>query len=229
MTKIVNDNVAEYYDRQSQHYVELVRDQSAYRREISRRELAFVLKHLKPNAKVLEIGCGPGFFTRELVKRAESVMATDISEKMVNALQKRVSASNLSTMCVDVYDLDKVPHYGEYDTVVCMRALCHVDDAGRGLSKLRGAIHPQGNVIFDLLNDFSYIHFGRKLLGRPLRHTKYYPVKTMRKLIEQAGFEVTDSFGRGYPYIGGMTLDKIGYQILPDLAHGVGFNIIPVS
>ncbi|MCB0197564.1 MAG: methyltransferase domain-containing protein, partial [Anaerolineae bacterium] len=150
MTKIVNDNVAEYYGRKSQSYIDIVRDNSAYRREISRRELAFVLKHLKPNARVLEIGCGPGFFTQELVKRAKSVMATDISENMVNALQENVLASNLSTMSVDVYDLDKVPHYGEYDTVVCMRVLCHVDDAGRGLSKLRGAIHPQGNVIFDL-------------------------------------------------------------------------------
>jgi len=229
MTKIINGNVAEFYGHQSQSYIETVRDKSAYLREISRRELAFVLKHLKPNARVLEIGAGPGFFTRELVKHAESVFATDISEKMVNALQKNVSASNLSAMRLDVCDLDKVPHYGEYDTVVCMRVLCHVDDVGLALSKIRGAVHTRGNVTFDLLNDFSYIHLGRKLRGGRLPHTKYYPVKTMHKMIAQAGFEVADSFGRGYPYIRGVTLDKIGYRILPNLAHGVCFNVTPVS
>lgn len=229
MNKIVNDNVAKYYGRQSQSYIDMVRDKSAYRRAISKRELAFVLKHLKPNAKVLEIGSGPGFFTRELVKHAGSVFATDISKEMVDALQKNVPASNLSAMPLDVYNLDQVPDYGEYDTVVCMRVLCHVEDASLGLAKLRGAVHAKGNVIFDLLNDFSYIHFGRKILRRPLTHTKYYRVKTMRKMIAENGFEIDDSFGRGYPYIGGWTLDKIGYQLLPDLAHGVGFNVIPVD
>lgn len=229
MTKIENKNVAKYYDRQSHSYINKIRHKSAYRRAISQRELAFVLKHLKPGGKVLEIGAGPGFFTREIVKHAGTVLATDISEDMINALQENIAAPNLSAMPIDVYELDKIPNYGEYDTVVCMRVLCHVDDASVGLSKIRGAIHPHGNVIFDLLNAFSYVHFARKIVRRPLYHTKYYPVPTMHKMIEQTGFEVTDSFGRGYPYIGGWTLDKIGYRILPNLAHGVGFNVIPVD
>jgi len=229
MTKIVNDDVATYYDRQSQSYIDMVRSKSAYRRAISERELAFVLKHLKPNAKVLEIGSGPGFFTRELVKHAGSVFATDISQEMVDALQKNVPASNLSAMCLDVYDLDQVPDYGDYDTVVCMRVLCHVDDASKGLAKLRGAVHSQGNVIFDLLNAYSYIHLARKIRGTTLHHTKYYSVPTMHKMIADNGLEIDDSFGRGYPYIGGWTLDKIGYRLLPNLAHGVGYNVIPAG
>jgi len=229
MTKIEAKNVAEYYDRQSEKYIDDVRDKSAYRREISRRELAFVLKHLKPGAKVLEIGSGPGFFTRELVKHADSVFATDISEEMVNALKENVPASNMSAMPLNIYDLDKVPDYGNYDAVVCMRVLCHVDDVPLALSKIRGAIHAQGNATFDLLNSFSYVYFGQKLKGGSLKHTQYYRVQTMHKMIKQAGFEVVDSFGRGYPYIGGWTLDKIGYQLFPNFAFGVGFNVTQVS
>ncbi len=229
MSKIINDDVAEYYSQQTDSYINSVRVDNAYRRSISERELAFVLKHIKPGSKVLEIGCGPGFFTRELVKRAGSVLATDISDAMVSALSENIAAPNLSTMTVDVYDLDKVPNYGSYDTVVCMRVLCHVEDAGLGLSMLRGAVHNRGNVIFDLLNAYSYIHFGRMIKGRSLQHTKYYPVRKMRQLIAQNDFKVTDSFGRGYPYVGGWTLDSIGYRVLPDLAHGVAFNIVPAS
>ena len=97
------------------------------------------------------------------------------------------------------------------------------------LSKIRGAVHAQGSVTFDLLNDFSYVYLGMKILGRTLRHTKYYPVKTMHEMIAQAGFKVVDSFGRGYPYIGRFTLDTVGYRILPSLAYGVGFNVTPTG
>ena len=229
MSKIVNEDVANYYGKQSDTYITDVRDKSAYRRAISQRELAFVLKHLKPGGKVLEIGCGPGFFTRELVKHAGSVLATDIAPEMVKALKTNIPAENLSAMPIDVYNLDQVPNYGEYDTVVCMRVLCHVDDASVGLAKLRGAIHDKGNIIFDLLNDLSYVHFARVIKGTPLTHTKYYRVNKMREIIKENKLEATDSFGRGYPYIGGWTLDKVGYQMFPDFAHGVGFNVIESS
>jgi 2-polyprenyl-3-methyl-5-hydroxy-6-metoxy-1,4-benzoquinol methylase len=229
MTKIVVGDVAEYYDDVSHLYLDHVRFKGAYRRYLSRRELSFVIEHLKPQGKILEIGAGPGFFTRALVKHAESIMAIDVSDKMVEELKENVPAPNLSAMCLDLYDLDKLPDYGNYDSVVCMRVLAHVPDVNRALAKIRGAIHDQGNATFDILNDFSYVHFALKLLGRPLRHTKYYPVATMHEMIDQAGFEVVDSFGRGYPYIGALTLDKIGYKILPKLAYGVCFNVVPAN
>lgn len=226
MVRIVNDDVAEYYGQQSHSYVNKVRDKTAYRRAISERERDFVLKHLTPGAKVLEIGCGPGFFTRELVKHAETVLATDISQEMVDAVRENIDAPNLTTACVDVNELHQLPHYGEYDTVVCMRVLCHVDDASVALSQVRGAAHPDGNVLFDLLNAYSYIHLGRKIRRRPLQHTKFHAVSTMREIVAENDLTVVDSFGRGYPYVGRFTMDKIGYKVVPSLAHGVGFNAI---
>ena len=226
MTKIENHRVADYYSQQAQSYITKVRDDNAHRRVTSERELAFVLKHVQPGSKVLEIGAGPGFFTRELVKRADSVLATDISPDMVAALQANIAAENLTATPVDVYNLDELPGYGEFDTVVCMRVLCHVDDPMPALAQLRGAIHSGGNVVFDLLNAYSFIHLGRLVKRRPLKHTKYHTVRSMRRMIAESSLEITDSFGRGYPYIGGRTLDSIGYRLAPDLAHGVGFNTV---
>lgn len=229
MTKIVTAEVAEYYDRNSSKYIGDVRAKGPYRRAISNRELAFVLKHLKPGGKVLEIGCGPGFFTGEIVKHAETVQAIDVSDDMVEQLKKNVSAPNLSARCLDLYDLAELPDYGNYDTVVCMRVLCHVHDVKLALSVIRGAVRDGGNVVFDLLNDVSYVHFALRLLGRPLPHTRYYSVSNMHDFIDEAGFKVTDSFGRGYPYVGAVTLDQIGYKLLPSFAYGVCFNVTTAS
>jgi 2-polyprenyl-3-methyl-5-hydroxy-6-metoxy-1,4-benzoquinol methylase len=229
MSSTKSADVSKYYDKNSAQYLDQVRFGGAYRRAISNRELAFVKAHLKPQSKVLEIGAGPGFFTRELVKHAESVLSIDVSPLMVEQLTKNVPAPNLSAMCLDIYDLETIPDYGQYDTVVCMRVLAHVEDVGAALTKIRGAIHDQGNAVFDLLNDFSYVYFALKLLGRSLPHTKHYSVDTMHEMIEQAGLEVTDSFGRGYPYIGALTLDKIGYSVFPKLAYGVCFNVTPAG
>jgi S-adenosylmethionine-dependent methyltransferase len=227
MSKVITEEVADYYDRNAYQYLEVVRFKGAYKRAVSMRELDFVMKHLKPGGKTLEIGAGPGFFTRELVKRSESVHAIDVSEEMVEKLKENVSAPNLTAECLDLFSLEQIKDYGEYDTVVCMRVLAHVEDVNLALSKIRGAVRKQGNVVFDLLNDVSYVHFALKLLGRPLRHTKYHSVNSMREMIAQAGFRVIDSFGRGYPYVGSLTLDKIGYKVLPGLAYGVCFNVTP--
>lgn len=39
---------------------------------------------------ILDLGCGPGFFTLELAKRADRVFAVDISEKMLSKARRNI-------------------------------------------------------------------------------------------------------------------------------------------
>jgi 2-polyprenyl-3-methyl-5-hydroxy-6-metoxy-1,4-benzoquinol methylase len=153
-------------------------------------------------------------------------MAVDISETMLAALQKAIQAENLSVMRLELEQLHKVPDFGNYDSVVCMRVLPHVQDVQSGLTCIKGALRREGNAIFDLWNDRSFMMLARKMLRRPSHvFTNYISVDQMEKLIGTIGFGVEDSWGWGYPRLGHLSLDDIGYRIAPRYAYSVLFNV----
>lgn len=66
---------------------------------------------LKEGMNVLEIGCGPGFFTPYLAKAAGSgrLYAVDIQQEMINKLAKKIplnSSNNVITMVGDASSLN---------------------------------------------------------------------------------------------------------------------------
>ena len=88
---------------------------------------------------VLEIACGPGFWTQFAMETAASVVATDCNQSTLDEAQKKGLPSDRVTLLrADAYRLDLIP--GLFDAVLSVDGLAHVP-----LSKMRdflsGAIH----------------------------------------------------------------------------------------
>lgn len=222
----VVDDVRAYYDQLGEAY-NYKRTRSARLLRGSELERKFVLSHVYSGTKVLEIGPGPGFFTEYLVRKARSVMAVDISPTMLEAIQKRVKASNLNTALLDIGQLHNVQGFGNYDCVVCMRVLPHVEDVVSSLTQIRGALRQGGNAVFDLWNDRSVIYRARRLLKRPSSvFTKYYSIDRMTEMVAKAGFRILDTWGWGYPWFGPVSMEHIGYKVAPRHASSMLFNCL---
>ena len=57
-------------------------------------------RYIQPGSRVLDVGCGPGFFTREFAKRvgdAGQVIAVDLQEGMLRILQEKLGPEGLMT------------------------------------------------------------------------------------------------------------------------------------
>jgi ubiquinone/menaquinone biosynthesis C-methylase UbiE len=55
-------------------------------------------RYVKPGNRVLDFGCGPGFFTREFAKRVGhtgSVIAVDVQEEMLRLLREKLEPEGL--------------------------------------------------------------------------------------------------------------------------------------
>jgi ubiquinone/menaquinone biosynthesis C-methylase UbiE len=55
-------------------------------------------RYVKPGDRVLDFGCGPGFFTREFAKRVGekgSVIAADLQEEMLAIVREKLTAEGL--------------------------------------------------------------------------------------------------------------------------------------
>jgi len=79
------------------------------------------------NKRVLDLGCGFGeHCTRFISQGACSVVATDISEKMLEVAKRENSNPKIEYIQMAIEDLNKLN--GQFDLVVCSLALHYVED-----------------------------------------------------------------------------------------------------
>jgi SAM-dependent methyltransferase len=102
---------------------------------------------LPPSARVLELGCGPGWLWRENRERIPSGWAltlTDLSPGMLD--EARVNLSSLERpphfQCVDAQALPFAD--SSFDAVVAHHMLYHVPDRPRALAEIARVLEPAG-------------------------------------------------------------------------------------
>jgi trans-aconitate methyltransferase len=78
---------------------------------------------LRPDSRVLELGCGPGVAARAVAERLESgrVLAIDRSEKAIALARRGGTSDRLEYRCVAAEDLELEPGEAPYDLVFAAR------------------------------------------------------------------------------------------------------------
>jgi trans-aconitate methyltransferase len=82
-----------------------------------------LVEELRPHGTVLELGCGPGGFTRELARHAARVTALDAAPQMLERARREVDAANVSYVQADMFDWEPTE---TYDLVFFGFVLSHV-------------------------------------------------------------------------------------------------------
>jgi SAM-dependent methyltransferase len=110
---------------------------------------AFLLPHLAEDARVLDVGCGPGTITAGLADRAPRghVTGIDAAQEVIDQARAAVEPgkhSNLDFSAGDVYAL----HYPDdsFDVVHAHQVLQHLGDQVRALREMRRVTRPGGLV-----------------------------------------------------------------------------------
>lgn len=113
--------------------------------EVHRR---FLASHVRAGMSVLEVGAGPGRFTRELAALGARVTVTDISERQLAANRQRAVAEGFDSAVVDwrVLDVRDVSGFEDavFDVVLAYGGplsyvFDHAEEALRGLLRITAA------------------------------------------------------------------------------------------
>ncbi|MPZ63203.1 MAG: methyltransferase domain-containing protein [Propionibacteriales bacterium] len=121
----------------------------AHRWRTAENSAAYLLPHLRPEARILDVGCGPGTITCDLAGQVPHghVTGVDRAESVVDdARAHAVSAgvANVSFEAGDVYALEHAD--GGFDVVHAHQLLQHLTDPVAALREMRRVCRPGGLV-----------------------------------------------------------------------------------
>jgi ubiquinone/menaquinone biosynthesis C-methylase UbiE len=111
---------------------------------------------VKPGDRVLDFGCGPGFFTREFAKRAGDggqVFSADLQEEMLAIVRAKMDAEGLAGRVTthrcrpDSIDLPENLN-GTFDLATAIFVVHEVPDPEKLFREIAGLLRPGGTFFF---------------------------------------------------------------------------------
>jgi len=140
--------------------------------------------------RVLELGAGIGNMTQHLSRGRKLYVATDIEGEHLARLRVRFRGRpNLTIRKCDLTGRQDFESLGEqFDTVVCLNVVEHVEDDLAALRNIRSVLAPGGRAIILAPQDQAI--YGS--LDRVLGHYRRYSEGELRSRMEQSGFRVEE-------------------------------------
>jgi SAM-dependent methyltransferase len=105
---------------------------------------AYLLPHLRPGLRLLDVGCGPGTITADLATRLApgTVLGIDASAEVIDAARR--DHPDVTFSVADVYDLGLED--ASWDVVHAHQVLQHLADPVAALREMRRVVRPGGIV-----------------------------------------------------------------------------------
>lgn len=151
-----------------------------------------VRNNLPKNPKVLEVGCGNGFFLEELVEKGISnVFGVEPSPKMANQSNIKIRKN----IKVDIFKKGQFKKKS-FDLICCFHTLDHMIKPNEFILESHSLLKKGGyiTVIVHDTGGLSVKLFGEKSPIFDIEHVYLFNKKTLRTIFEKNGFEVIDVF-----------------------------------
>jgi len=154
---------------------------------------------VKPDSRVLDVGCGRGYVSELMAQKAGQVVGLDQyppSNKGLKNLEYKKWTIEAEPCPVDV---------SEFDQVFLLDIIEHLKDPEGFMEMLRGnAIHKRPEIVLTTANIafvvtrfmllIGQFNYGRKgILDRT--HTRLFTFRSLKELIEQTGYNVIEIVG----------------------------------
>lgn len=140
-------------------------------------------------ATVLDAGCGPGFFTRWLLEQGATVVACDVTERMVEITREKVGR-RATVLRHDLRDPLEFAPSETFDWVICPLVLDYIEDWGPVFAEFARVLKRKGKLVFSVghpFGDYLWLKYQR---NHPVNYFDVEEVSAPWK-----------GFGKPYPVI----------------------------
>jgi len=186
-------DIAPYY--QSEDYIShsdtsegLINTIYHWVRNIMLRRKYRLIKRENPNKKLLDIGCGTGYFLNHMQNKNYQIFGV---EKEKNAREFAINNFNIPVASPDDFLSQK--HSQQYDIITLWHVLEHIQNFSEYLKSIHNKLNQNGILIIALPNHKSYDaeYYKQHWAGYDVpRHLWHFNPNTLEKLVKSHGFRI---------------------------------------
>ena len=157
--------------------------------------------NVKEKTKILDAGCGEGFFSSLLKNRypEAEIVGCDGAEEALDIARRNVSGVRFET--ANLYELPYRDQ--EFEVVICSEVLEHLTDPKVALKE----VHRVGKKVLITVPHEPWFRLGNLMalhnvsrLGDPVDHINHWTYNGFKRFIKKQGLFVNQSFGRSFPW-----------------------------
>lgn len=188
---------AKFWDRVAEKYAKSpIADEAAYRKK-----LAMTQARLRPDMRILELGCGTGSTALEHAPHVAHVLATDLSENMLAIARRKAAKAGARNVTFEQAAVETLTIADESQDAVLALSLLHLlQDREAALTKIHAMLKPGGLFVSSTvcLGDswLKYIGLVAPIM-RALGRFPYFSAFTHAQFeaeVRAAGFEIDESW-----------------------------------
>jgi len=135
--------------------------------------------------KLIDVGCGIGYFLEVAKERGWEVYGTEYTKEAVDICESKGINMQQGALDISNYEL------GTFDVVTSFEVIEHINNPQEEVNNFNALLRPEGLAYITTPNFNSlqryYLKDQYNIICYP-EHLSYYTPKTIRKLFKQAGF-----------------------------------------
>jgi 2-polyprenyl-3-methyl-5-hydroxy-6-metoxy-1,4-benzoquinol methylase len=139
-----------------------------------------------PIGRTLDIGCGTGGLTVELMRHGHEVVSQDASPAIAELCRRHLEEQGLPTGNVRVGLIEDIAADERYDNVVALDVIEHIEDDGAAVRAMRDLLAPHGRLLVSV-PAISRL-YGPKDVA--IGHFRRYDRDQLERLLEREGLEL---------------------------------------
>jgi ubiquinone biosynthesis O-methyltransferase len=172
--------------------------------------LKFILKNVREDSKVLDMGCGRGDISARVAEKAGSVVAMDVCPQAIDKANEVNKADNIEFFCGCI---EEYKREGKFDAVLLIDIVEHLSDFEAVLPEIADKLKKGGILVISTPNRARFFnrfpikqakYLAKKILGKGRKtdkstavdaHVKEYTAVELRDLLEKNGLAVKEIKG----------------------------------
>ncbi len=189
MAKSIEPN--SYYDKKAKEFDELkltYLNPNNYKRFffLTRFDKVFNLLNPKKGEKILDIGCGPGFYVKKIAQKGTTVWATEISKVYLAQAKKYAVDKNTNFI---LSPTSKLPFQdGFFDKILYTEVIEHDPDYLKSIKEVHRVLKPGGILVISTPSKFSPMNLAYELKKKVKKyefdeHVKEFSIHEFRKFV----------------------------------------------
>ena len=132
-----------------------------------RKRLEWILRHIHPEQRVVELGCGTGhMITRPLLKMGYDAYGVDLDQQSITFGRERFEQQGLDPDRLQAMDINALPFHA--DVVIASEVLEHVPDNQLGtlMQSVQQGLTPGGKLLVTVPNGYGWFELEALLWNR---------------------------------------------------------------